>query len=450
MGEGARNRSTDALGVASNPTVRPIHYLGNKTRVLDAIEAGLEAVAGREGRVCDLFSGSGVVAGALVQHRPVLAADIQAYSRVLSTALMHPLDLTGRADSLIASASERLSQITAGSLSSLLSLESDAAEQAAEGDASVFCDLVENGSIRAGVHMGSSPPVQAALERAAEDAGLRVATVTSYYGGVYFSYRQAAEIDALASTIAEFDPRSKDVALAALISTASELVATVGSHFAQPPRLRTSRGATKAAAVRTTLRRRALSAFDVFARWLKTYSSLDMPPFDGSSVQADYRAVLRDLPDDVVAVYADPPYTRDHYSRFYHVLETLALGDDPGLSTVAGSAGETPSRGLYRRDRHQSPFCIARQVDGAFDALFSGAAEKAVPLVLSYSPLSEGTAARPRTRLMTIDGICTLAAAHFANVSVETAGRIAHSKLNAKHLNAAVSYDAEVLVLCTP
>ena len=28
-------------------------------------------------------------------------------------------------------------------------------------------------------------------------------------------------------------------------------------------------------------------------------------------------------------VYADPPYTRDHYSRFYHVLETLALRDDP-------------------------------------------------------------------------------------------------------------------------
>ena len=31
-------------------------------------------------------------------------------------------------------------------------------------------------------------------------------------------------------------------------------------------------------------------------------------------------------------VYADPPYTRDHYSRFYHVLETISLFDSPIVS----------------------------------------------------------------------------------------------------------------------
>ena len=41
----------------------------------------------------------------------------------------------------------------------------------------------------------------------------------------------------------------------------------------------------------------------------------------------DFRQALQNLDDDVRVIYADPPYTRDHYSRFYHGLETLSLRD---------------------------------------------------------------------------------------------------------------------------
>ena len=35
-------------------------------------------------------------------------------------------------------------------------------------------------------------------------------------------------------------------------------------------------------------------------------------------------------------VYLDPPYTKRQYAAYYHVLETLAYGDEPEVSGVTG------------------------------------------------------------------------------------------------------------------
>src|SRR5207253_2965645 len=59
-------------------------------------------------------------------------------------------------------------------------------------------------------------------------------------------------------------------------------------------------------------------------------------------------------------IYADPPYSKDHYSRYYHVLETLVRYDYP---SAAGA-------GRYRPDRYSTPFSLRRQAPAAFNALF--------------------------------------------------------------------------------
>ena len=46
---------------------------------------------------------------------------------------------------------------------------------------------------------------------------------------------------------------------------------------------------------------------------------------------------LRCAPEDTV--YFDPPYTKRQYAAYYHILETIALGDEP---TVAGVGGIRP------------------------------------------------------------------------------------------------------------
>jgi adenine-specific DNA methylase len=165
-------------------------------------------------------------------------------------------------------------------------------------------------------------------------------------------------------------------------------------------------------------------------------------------IRNDYEVALENLKGEVSVIYADPPYTRDHYSRYYHVLETLCLRDNPIVSTTLVNGEEQISRGIYRIDRYQSEFCIKSKAPKAFSKLFYMVKQLQVPLVLSYSPYERSSGARPR--LMTIEEIVDLARQYFKQVEVLKAGRIAHSKLTNSDKIVDTSYDAEVLITCEP
>lgn len=79
--------------------------------------------------------------------------------------------------------------------------------------------------------------------------------------------------------------------------------------------------------------------------------------------------------DDLV--YLDPPYTKRQYASYYHILETVALGDEP---EVEGVAGLRPWKGLA------SDFCYKTRALKTLSRLVSGL--KAQKVMLSYS--SEG------------------------------------------------------------
>ena len=76
-------------------------------------------------------------------------------------------------------------------------------------------------------------------------------------------------------------------------------------------------------------------------------------------------------------VYLDPPYTKRQYASYYHILETVALGDEP---IVEGVAGLRPWR-----DR-ASDFCYKTRALSTLTRLIGGIEAKRV--LLSYS--SEG------------------------------------------------------------
>lgn len=269
-----------------------------------------------------------------------------------------------------------------------------------------------------------------------------------YYGGVYFGYRQAAELDALSQWVRSLPVAQRTVPLAALIGVASEVSTSIGGHFAQPLRTRTRDGALKESLVRSAARTRTRDIGDLYDRRVHQLANAPAPRFPSTATRADFRDVLAELPADVSCVYADPPYTRDHYSRFYHVLETLALGDEPGVSTVATSQGPVPSRGLYRVDRHQSPFSIVSQAPLAFRQLFEALAVRGTGLVLSYSPTPENE--KPRARTVQLDQLIDLARDSFSVVRLEMLSGIRHSKLTSRNLHAPIVDDAEVLVVARP
>lgn len=73
-------------------------------------------------------------------------------------------------------------------------------------------------------------------------------------------------------------------------------------------------------------------------------------------------------------IYADPPYTDDQYSRFYHLLETLVLYDEPVITGI----------GRYREARFVTAFSLKSRVCDAFHRLTSAAAACGSDLLLSY------------------------------------------------------------------
>jgi adenine-specific DNA-methyltransferase len=439
--------SADAVTRADETTFfRPIQYLGSKWRLLDDIERAVNNVSRHDGaQVIDLFSGSGVVAARLARTRQVTAVDVQEYARVLAGAQLAPAPVDF--ESLFDRAAHEFALLMRPAVRALVDHES-AVVASHQDRAAGVCDLVDFGSMAA---MATAAPttLRALLTRANDELrDAASAVMTRHYGGVYFSYEQAATLDALAVAARQVRDDERDTALAMVLSTASELVASVGGHFAQPVRPRTKDGRVKPGIVTNVARSRAIDPMAAAFRWATRYRALSPSPYASSAVRADYKVPLSRLSTDVGCIYADPPYTREHYSRFYHVLETLALGDEPGLSQVRIGGSLRPSRGLYRHARHQSPFCVVSEAPEAFAALMSPLADAGVPLVLSYSPIPQTD--KPRARVMTLGALIGLAERYFGRVEVRSVGAIAHAKLNTRRLNAPATYDAEVLIECQP
>jgi hypothetical protein len=425
--------------------LRPVHYMGNKSRFLDIIDAVVDEVARPGSTVCDLFAGTAVVTRRLAQRRPVICADIQAYSQVLARALTTPRKFSAcEVEELLGIAREWL-RSHQPALRDLISLENSALSNAGT-QPDRLADVIDFGSFAVANHV--SFQLEAAKDRARNGLDPKAATLTWYYGGVYFSYRQALELDALRNALKESGGAERDsTAVAALLGTASDVVSTIGNHFAQPVQPRRRDGSTKRSWTTSVTRSRRISVIDGFTSWLDRYASLRPTTHQCKAIRADYRDTLSALPGDTGVIYADPPYTRDHYSRFYHVLETIALDDDPDVTPGQGISA--PSRGLYREHRHQSPFSIRTQVRPAFQELFAHAKRLDIPLVLSYSPMSEGTIARPETRLVSVQELVMLAGDYFADVRLVDVASSAHSRFNRVELNAVIDGNAEVLIVAT-
>lgn len=438
--------------------LRPIHYLGSKLRILDTIGKAVDSVCPGDGRICDLFSGSGTVSRYFSHARPVTAVDIQEYSRVLCSAVLKPVNFPFSGHELVSDI--RMSRQYAALLHAfepLLSYELAAAESAGQGDIEPLYDLIANGSIIASER--GFPPESQELSSVIRSSlqilekmglGNSVDTmVTRYFGGLYFSVEQAVCVDAALDHIHRQidDPSMRNSLLAALLSATSEIVNTVGKQFAQPLQVMDKNGKPKRKLLKKILDDRAISFWRSFEEWIDAYSALEPPPFSShEALCLDFRDALKYLrQSDVSVVYADPPYTRYHYSRYYHVLETICRRDLPAISpTFAG--GTQLSRGIYREGRHQSPFCIRSKAEEAFTHLFAGVAELEVPFVLSYSPFSKSSPATPRLR--TIDQLLSMARHYYEDVTLVSPGHFTHSKLNAAEKNFEAAEEAELLIVC--
>jgi adenine-specific DNA-methyltransferase len=161
--------------------------------------------------------------------------------------------------------------------------------------------------------------------------------ITQAYGGHYFSPMQAVWIDAFRKTLPARDP-GKTVALAALIQAASECAASPG-HTAQP--FQPTRSAKKF--LKESWNRDLCDKVDRILKVIAGTHALTV----GKASVGDANKVVSGLRKGDL-VFIDPPYSGVHYSRFYHVLETISWG---GCGPVSG-VGRYPNVSERPRSRY--------------------------------------------------------------------------------------------------
>lgn len=189
--------------------------------------------------------------------------------------------------------------------------------------------------------------------------------ITKAYGGHYFSPQQAVWIDALRAKLPTTEP-ARTVALAALIQAASQSAAAPG-HTAQPFQPTQTAKRFLADAWNREIPIRARSSFEALANQCAQRV--------GSSRVADANVAAEELVEGDL-VFLDPPYSGVHYSRFYHVLETIAQG----------TCGEVSGVGRYPAPIHRprSSYSVTSESTSALDSLLETISSRGARAILTF------------------------------------------------------------------
>lgn len=317
-----------------------LKYMGSKLQLLNGrLGDTLLEMASEGERFIDLFAGSATVSHFVAQEVqiPVLSNDLQTFSSALA------LSVTGRTSKFNSAL--------------LLNTWILAARRGFEGDSRLAEAILHS-------HARSRLSVEKARKLCVRES-YRKSPLWRDYGGHYFSPVQSLAMDHLLKRLPS-KPAALNIALAALLRTASACAAAPG-HTAQPFQPTPSL---------LPFIRDAWSR-DVFENCEREVLSISMKfaKVRGRAMVKDGVQLTEKLNSGDV-VFCDPPYSNAQYSRFYHVLEGIALG---GWESVSG-AGRAPERNF----RATSDFSNISSAPFAFEQLFHGIANAGASAIITF------------------------------------------------------------------
>ncbi len=323
-------------------------YMGSKRELLDFIISSINDLDIESNWFCDLFSGTSVVGCSLKDEYNVQINDIQIYTSIFANTylpninkLINSTELEKIKDRVLFYVDEFYRK---------------------------YPDLIfDYNSIDNYEKLTKLEIQQQNLIYSNFEIGFHL--FVKYYSGTYWSYTQCVWIDSIRAVAEEYKGKSDYyIILSSLIYAMSYTSQSTG-HFAQ------FRDVTESN-MHDIMLYRIRDIWTYFEKkFLEILNMVDVEATNRYTITTlDYLDCLRLIERNTI-VYADPPYSSVHYSRFYHVIETLVRYDHPVIKY----------KGRYRDDRHQSPFDKKTEVKNAFKLLFEGIKCRRSHLVLSYS-----------------------------------------------------------------
>lgn len=278
-------------------------YMGNKSKMLPILGEILLSRAANAESIADAFCGSAAVSWYLAEitDKIIISGDIQSFAVARAKAVIERIDAINP-DEMLKNWFEKAKLIVdevAGYFpNNLKSIEPDLTD-------SLHIKMVVDQSRR---FCGDVLPI------VFQDFNGEW-PISKAYGGYYYSPVQALVFDALRQSL-PIEANHRKIAVAALIEATSKAAASPG-HTAQPFQPTES------------------SAKYIIEAWLRdpwilvSAAVLEISKKSaqkkGKGLVGDFSKTLERLrPGDLV--FADPPYSGVHYSRFYHVLETITRG----------------------------------------------------------------------------------------------------------------------------
>ena len=370
------------------PTINKIstlQYLGSKSRMIESICLPIIQDPSIH-QVVDLFAGTGSVGYALAPYKAIISNDLEYYAYVLNDAILNGCLMNAEEIRRFYTVVEGKFQRSIAFLSKVIAAEEQYLSMPID-SFEVYASFSNNTPSVFSRKAGTQEHEELSRLVSMVEPGAGVQRVpfpclfTTYFANAYFGIRQCCQIDAIASTILELaDDRQRNVLLSVLMTVASSTASST-THFAQYLTVKSKstfkniRGKRSADII--ALFKETLSKFDergLFAKSEKRHICLNL----------DYEACLRSINiDEHTLVYADPPYFKEHYSRYYHVLNTICLYDYPELAINPQS--KDYSIGRYRADRNVSDFGKRAKAISAFSRLIKTCAERKAGLLISYS-----------------------------------------------------------------
>lgn len=324
-------------------------YMGGKREMLGAIADAIRQMEMPIVSFCDLFAGTSIVSFLMADECDVVSNDVQSYSSLIAKAYFGDYSNITNVDEFADNVLKEAQKIV----------------EEVERRYPTLCFVYEEE-----VSFDKMEVMELAqLALIDKDFSEGFSLFKKCYSGTYWSYEQCVWIDAIRAISERYgDEPAYNAIIASLIYAMSYCAQSTG-HFAQYRSLTPSN-------YRSVLMYRMKSIPVLFRKKLVELLSVTNIP-----IRHKLRTTTLDCVDCIATllpgtlVYADPPYSAVHYSRFYHVIETLVRYDNPKLE----------HKGRYRGNRYQSPFDQKSNVVRAFVSLFDAIRVQGCHLLLSYS-----------------------------------------------------------------
>lgn len=437
-----------ALGSETPSAVfRPIQYLGSKLRSIEPLLLHTSHLFSHGDLVVDCFSGSSVVSQAFANAGArVVAVDSQQFCQHIASAML----------GVSRQVAERCAEVA-----SVLTQKFSLLEM--PGELGVLLDaedcMLSSGPSHELVEFYQSLPqvwnssekrdwfTSANAHQSQSDFGFS-SIIASHYSGTYFGLRQALFFDYIRSQIHSLREKNAigewtgNALLTALYSAMSTSVCSAGKHFAQPLAAKDT-GNAKFRIARLYADR-SINCMQVFRdAALQVDESSQSGQVEHSAWATPIASVHSTLGEmKPRLIYADPPYTAQQYSRFYHVLEIAAINKAPELQMIKGKV----TSGLYNVGRYKSPFSSKTDAPEAFRGLVETAKKAGASFALSYSASSENS--NGNSRMIGLPALSEICEYYFGKRVRIVELSHAYRPFNSESNNNTNRNDPEILIVC--